>query len=175
MSHHTTIVQNTNVRVFIKSANAIIVNAGGSALGPVTSLSAAAKALEKALKAELPTSFKAAHGDDLPAMNMSFGYFSPFDKMKQGDVPATVVTQINQDLTNWQVPTTNNVAQQIAKTITTNLVSTAGQATVLSGTTAQGPNESVDWTCIAGSVPVDAAGTIGIAYVWGATSVIDIG
>ena len=163
-------MQKTDITINITNANYLVNKAGGKPLDP-TSPTSIDKQMEKALKDALTENFGTYHpGQTLPLQNSGFGYFGPFSNARQGEVPQAVKNQILQDFTNWQIDTDTDVAEQIGKTITTNLVAQGGQAGAFSGVTADGPNASISWLCYAG-----LGNTEDIVYVFGAVESVDIG
>ena len=175
MSHSGNVTINNTI-TYINNANFILRAAGAKALGPITDPSAAEQAVEKALKSALIAAWPKAHaGTTLPSGQTAFGYFGPFNHAKQGVAPPSVIMQINQQFQNWQIPTGNAVAVQIAKTITTNLVASGGQAGEYVGSTPEGPNFNVLWLCFAGTTGAATDDNDSITYVFAAMGQVDIG
>lgn len=173
MSHSSTVTI-INTTAYINNANLILREADAKPLDPISEPTDAERAVEAALKAALLAAWPKAHpGTTLPDGQTAFGYFGPLSNAVQGQAPPSVIAQVNQNFANWQVPTDNKVAEQIAKTITTNLVATGGQAGEFVGSTPEGPNLNVLWLCYAGQAGTGANDNV--TYVFGALSQINVG
>lgn len=141
--------------------------AGWKPLSP----SATDKTFEKALKEALTTQWPNVFPHKtLPAGQISFGYFGPYSQAKHQELPSCVVDQIKIDFTGWEIPVDTKVATQIAQTIVTNLVANGGQAILLDGKTASGPNVEIYWLVLAG-----LGNSTDVVYTFAGISVVDIG
>lgn len=166
-SSSTTIVNVVSQDVFINEVNGAGGSIGLSPVEPGTPISQAAQEYNKALVAKLGASFQAVFGVPLPAENQDNGYMGPIANLNPGDVPPCVVDQVNQDFSNWSLPTTTDIGPRIASTITQHLANQGGVTNFASGTLQVASNEVVQWMAYYGTFSI-AQGQLGAVYAFGA-------
>ena len=149
------------------------VNLAGALIGmsPVpagASVSDAAKQFMQQLQNQLPTKFQSIYGIALPPQNQDGGFVSPIDKMQAGDAPPCVVDQVKMDFSNWNLPTTTDIATRLATTLSTDLVLHDGAAGFAQGTLEVTANENIIWMVGYGAFTTQQ-NQLGAVYVFGAT------
>ena len=97
----------------------------------------------------------------------------PYSALQPGSVPPCVQDQVNQNLSNWQLPTGAGAAVAMAKTITQLIFSHGGQAALSRGATPAGANESIDWLLLSGQIYITPT-ELGICYVFAAALSVNI-
>jgi hypothetical protein len=167
-SSSTTIINVVNQNTFIDEVNA----AGGSiGMGPVapgTPISTAAQQFNAHLQSQLVTKFNTVFSVALPGENQDNGYMGPIQNLNPGDAPQCVVDQVNMDFSNWNLPTTTDIAKRIASTISRELSTQGGTAGFASGTLQVTSNESVIWMAGYGVFSIQQ-NQLGCVYVFGGT------
>lgn len=167
-SSSTTIVQVVqNQNIFINQVN----NAGGSiGMGPVapgTAISTAAQQYSTFLQQKLGTSFQTVFSTALPSENQDNGYMGPIQALDPHNPPQCVIDQVNQDMSNWNLPMTTDIAQRIASTIVLHLSTEGGASNFASGTLQVTSNESICWMAYYGTFDIEQ-NEQGAVYAFGA-------
>jgi hypothetical protein len=149
------------------------VNSAGALIGmpPVSaglSISDAAKQFMLQLQNQLPTKFQNIYGLTLPAQNQDSGYLAPIEGLHPGDAPQCIVDQVKMDFSNWNLPTTTDIATRIASTLTMDLSIHDGAAGFAQGTLEVTANENIIWMVGYGAFTT-AQNQLGAVYVFGAT------
>lgn len=70
-------------------------------------------------------------GTQFPGVEIAgtdYGYAGPLSALNNGNVPQPVIDQVQNDLSNWDLPLTTDTPTRIAKTIVTELLDQAGVA-----------------------------------------------
>jgi hypothetical protein len=140
----------------------------GMSFAPVPSaVSDPAQQFMQQLENQLPAKFQSIFGVSLPAQNRDSGYFAPIDNVHPGDSPQCVVDQVKMDFSNWNLPTTTDIATRMARTITGELSFQHGAAGFAQGTLQVTANESILWMVGYGAFTTNQ-NTLGAVYVFGA-------
>jgi hypothetical protein len=167
-SSSTTIVNTVNnVTIYVDQVNKAGKSIGMTPVKPGSSISDAAQQFEKALQAKLVSDFKAIYNVDL-TQNIDNGYAGPVSAIKPGNAPQCIVDQIQQDLTNWNLPITANLPTQMAQTITQHIVNQGGVANHAAGTLQVNSNEKLLWMAWFGTFDIENDQQ-GVVYAFGAS------
>lgn len=155
-----------NTDIFVEQMNTVITQSG---LQPLPAGTTADDAADKALalvRTKTQTQFATDFaGTALPPSNIDGGFMQPYSANVAGTAPQCVLDQVTMDLTNWNLPLTNDIPTAIAKTITSELSFQAGDLGFSSGTVELGPLETVLW--VAGYVEYDVTQTTkGVVYAF---------
>lgn len=168
MSHNTTIVQYVqNQNVFIGEVNSAGEAVGMGPVAPGTSIEKAAQTYLTSLQSKLVTAFQASFNEALPPLNQDSGYMGPIANLDPGSPPQCVVSQVNQDLSDWGLPLTTDLATRLASAITLHVATSGGTTASTGGMLQVSSNETIGWMAYFGTFSIEQDQQ-GVVYTFGA-------
>jgi len=137
-------VQVTNVNLFVTQMNSAGSLTGMAPLPPGTSVATAAQSYEQSLMKTLTAQF-ATQFPNATISGTDNGYMGPLSAVQPGQAPPCVVTQVNEDLGQWNMPTTSTIGTTIATAIARGIVDQGGVTNFAHGIVQINSNEIVVW------------------------------
>lgn len=160
-------IENVNSEVFVANMNSAGATVGMQPLPPGTPVSKAAVAYSNFLAGQLTKNWASIFPKGNLNSQTDSGYMQPFDDSIIGTTPECVVNQFMEQMDNWGLPTIEDMATKAARTITNELIMSAGATHFVHGTYEASSNESIDWMAGFGTFRL-TTNELGVVYCWGA-------
>jgi hypothetical protein len=165
MANQTTVTVTNNV-TYTQEVNQIAQSLGIQPIPAGSSVAESAQNSEKSFMTAVPNQWATMFPNiSLPPGQAVFGYMGPASALTTNPPPQCVIELVNNNIVNWQLPTTTDTGTQIAETIAVQVLAEGGQPNWSKGVVQVDTNDSIAFLVGYGTLSIQPD-MVGVLYIF---------